>query len=361
MSAIADGFARDYPDARVKFCAAAAAQGGRFRSYENPTRGPDGGRLFMDTVRFGDEGAPNMLVLMAATHGVEGFCGSGAMVNWLRAGGPSRLPRGTGALLIHGVNPHGFAWIRRVNEDNVDLNRNFIDHGKPPPRNDGYAELADALKPAVWDDASLAAAQRVIDAYTQKHGAFGFQGAVTGGQYTHRDGLFYGGAKPTWSNRTIRKVIRRELGAAKRIGCVDFHTGLGPFGHGEIIGIGDPGSPILNRARAWWGDEVTSPEGGTSSSAVVTGVVIDAFPQEAPDAEFTGIALEYGTYPVPEVLEAVRRDNWLHHHGDVASAQGREFKAYTQERFYPAGDKWAELVWARADEIIGKAVRGLNG
>jgi hypothetical protein len=360
MSTVAAHFATDYQDARQKFSAAAAAYGGQFRSYRNPTLGPNGGRLFMDTARFGDDDAPNMLVLMAATHGVEGFCGSGAMVNWLRSGGPAKLPTGTGALLIHGVNPHGFAWIRRVNEDNVDLNRNFIDHAKPYPKNDGYLELADALTPKTWDDAALAAAQRVLDAYAQTHGAFAQQGAITGGQYSHPDGIFFGGHKPTWSNRTIRAVIRDELGRARRIGCIDFHTGLGPFGHGEIIGIGDPGLPAFARQKAWYGDELTSPEGGTSKSAVVVGVVLDAFPQEAPDAEFTGIALEYGTYPVNEVLEAVRRDNWLHLRGDLGSALGKEMKAYMQERFYPAGAKWAELVWARAEAVIGKAVRGLN-
>jgi hypothetical protein len=360
MSAIAANFATDYQDARRKFCAAAAAGGGQLRSYRNPTLGPDGGRLFMDTARFGDDGAPNMLVLMAATHGVEGFCGSGAMVNWLLGGGPARLPRDVGALLIHGVNPHGFAWIRRVNEDNVDINRNFVDHAKPYPQNDGYAEIADALKPQAWDEPSLAEAQKVLDSYAQKHGAFGLQAAVTGGQYTHPNGIFFGGHKPTWSNRTIRTVIRNELGHARRIGCIDFHTGLGPFGHGEIIGIGDPGLPAFARQKAWYGDELTSPQDGTSKSAVVVGVVMDAFPQEAPDAEFTGIALEYGTYPVPEVLEAVRRDNWLHQHGDLNSPQGREMKAYMQERFYPAGAKWAELVSTRADEVITNALRGLT-
>ncbi|MCW5748791.1 MAG: M14 family metallopeptidase [Alphaproteobacteria bacterium] len=360
MTAIAANFATDYQDARQKFCAAAATCGGQFRSYRNPTLGPDGGRLFMDTVRFGEDDAPNMLVMMAATHGVEGFCGSGAMVNWLRAGGPAKLPKGTGALLIHGVNPHGFAWIRRVNEDNVDLNRNFVDHAKPYPKNDGYIELADALTPRRWDEASLAAAQKMLDSYAQKHGAFGQQGAITGGQYTHSNGIFFGGHKPTWSNRTIRAVIRTELGHARRVGCIDFHTGLGPFGHGELIGIGDPGLPAFARQKAWYGDELTSPEAGTSKSAVVVGVVLDAFPQEAPDAEFTGIAIEYGTYPVAEVLDAVRRDNWLHQRGDLNSAQGKEMKAYMQERFYPAGAKWAELVWARAEQVIGMAVRGLN-
>ena len=87
----------------------------------------------------------------------------------------------------------------------------------------------------------------------------------------------------------------------------------------------------------------------------------DAFPQELPDAEVTPVALEYGTYTVPEVLGAVRADNWLHHRGDLGSAQGRALKADMKERFFPAGDKWREMVWARADQTIGWALKGMTG
>ncbi|MGE0154135.1 MAG: M14 family metallopeptidase [Reyranellaceae bacterium] len=359
MSVVAN-FSSTYAEAREKFCAAAAAAGAALRSRRNPTQGPGGEALYTDIARLGPDDASNMLVLTSATHGIEGYCGSGAQISWLRQRGLAALPKDTGALLIHAVNPHGFAWTRRVNEDNVDLNRNFVDHAKPYPRNEGYVELADAIKPPSWDQAALAKAQQVFDAFIQKHGMFGFQGAISGGQYTHKDGVFYGGARPTWSNVTIRKIIRQELSQAERIGVIDFHTGLGPFGHGEIIATGAPGSPAMARTKAWYGEEVTSPESGTSTSAVVVGVMVDAFPQEAPFAETTSVALEYGTYPVLEVLQAVRQDNWLHAHGDLASAPGREMKAYMRERFYPAEDRWKEMVWTRADEVIGKALKGLT-
>ena len=64
----------------------------------------------------------------------------------------------------------------------------------------------------------MAETERVFAAYAQKHGAFGLQGAISGGQYTHPDGIFFGGSKPTWSNRTIRAIAREELGRAKRVG-----------------------------------------------------------------------------------------------------------------------------------------------
>jgi hypothetical protein len=201
----------------------------------------------------------------------------------------------------------------------------------------------------------------VFDAYAQKHGAYGLQGAISSGQYTHADGIFFGGAKQTWSNRTIRVIARQELSHARKVGIIDFHTGLGPFGHGELICAVPPTSKSFPRAKAWYGDEMTSPEGGTSTSAIVVGIMTDAFPQELPDALVVPLAIEYGTYSVPEVLGAVRADNWLHHRGDLKSPLARELKADMKERFFPAGDKWREMVWARADQTIGWALKGLAG
>jgi hypothetical protein len=362
MVSIPACFSESYAEARPKFCSAAAAAGGAIRSWLNPhVKGPIGELLFLDTARFGPADATKVLVLISSTHGVEGHCGSGAQISWLTTGGPARLPKDTGALLVHAINPYGFAWTRRVNEDNVDLNRNFVDHDKAYPRNDGYLAIAEAVLPREWNEASKVETQRVFDAYAQKHGAYGLQGAISSGQYTHPDGIFYGGAKQTWSNRTIRAIARQELGHARKVGIIDFHTGLGPFGHGELICAVPPTSKSFARARAWFGDEMTSPEGGTSTSAVVVGVMTDAFSQELPDAEVTPIAIEYGTYSVPEVLAAVRADNWLHHRGDLKSALAKELKADMKERFFPAGDKWREMVWTRADQTIGWALKGLAG
>jgi len=361
MVSIPACFSESYAEARTKFCAGAANAGGAIRSWFNPhAKGPNGELLYLDTARFGSADAPHMLVMVSSTHGVEGHCGSGAQIAWMATGGPAKLPKDTGALLVHAINPYGFAWTRRVNEDNVDLNRNFVDHDKPYPKNEGYLALADAILPREWNDASIAETLRTFASYTQKHGAFGLQSAISAGQYTHPNGMFYGGAKPTWSNRTIRAIAREELGHARRVAVIDFHTGLGPFGHGELICAVPPGSRSFERVKAWY-PEMTSPESGTSTSAIVSGAMTDNFAQELPDAEVTSIAIEYGTYSVPEVLNAVRADNWLHQNGDLSSDLGRALKADMKERFFPAGDKWREMVWTRADQTIGWALKGLAG
>ena len=178
MVSISECFSENYAEARTKFCGAAATAGGAIRSWLNPhVQGPNGERLFLDTARFGPADAPNMLVLISSTHGVEGHCGSGAQIAWLATGGAAKLPKDTGALIVHAINPHGFAWTRRVNEDNVDLNRNFVDHDKAYPTNDGYLAIADAVLPQEWTEESKAASERTFASYAQKHGAYALQGA----------------------------------------------------------------------------------------------------------------------------------------------------------------------------------------
>ena len=101
-----------------------------------------------------------------------------------------------------------------MTEDNVDLNRNFVDHDKAYPKNEGYLAMADAVLPQRMERRlAWPRPNGRSRAYAQNHGAFGLQGAMSGGQYTHADGIFFGGNKPTWSNRTMRAIARAELGA----------------------------------------------------------------------------------------------------------------------------------------------------
>src|SRR4051794_32222167 len=75
-------FAPDYAAARTKFIAAAAAAGATLRSYRNPHSGPAGEELWTDAAWLGPAPARKVLVTISATHGVEGFCGSGAQVDF---------------------------------------------------------------------------------------------------------------------------------------------------------------------------------------------------------------------------------------------------------------------------------------
>jgi hypothetical protein len=357
----ADSFAADYTEARRKFCDAARDAGGDLERVTHPQPGPEGGDLSMDLAWFGPRSAGSVLVMVSATHGAEGFCGSGAQVDWLRRGEASRLPVGVAVMMIHAVNPFGFAWLRRVTEDNVDLNRNWIDFTGTLPANPGYDRLSEAICPAEWTDDARSASDAILGAYAAEHGFPALQKAITGGQYAHPDGLFFGGASATWSRRAQSDALRQHLENAGKVAVIDYHTGLGPWGYGEQILTDRRGSEAFARASAWWGAAITSPADGTSTSADITGDNLGALAELLPHAEVTGMALEFGTQSLIEVLTALRADAWLHAHGDVESTQGRTIKAQVRRAFYGDADDWKGMVAGQSLLATRQGIRGLCG
>jgi len=354
-------FSRSYAEARVRFRRACAEAGVAVRAYDNPCRGPEGEALAMDAAWFGRPDATRVLITISATHGVEGFCGSALQVDWVAAHGRAALPADFAVLHLHALNPHGFAWIRRVNEDGVDLNRNFVDFAQSLPANPGYEALADVLLPQNLDPAVVARSDAVIQAYGAEHGQQALERAVTSGQYTHPAGLFYGGAGPTWSRRTVEMAIRDfDLFRRAVVAVVDLHTGLGPFGYGELICDHPAGSPETARGRRWYGDSMTEPALGTSTSVPKDGL-LDYCWQRALGPAVTFVTLEYGTYPVEAMFRHLRADHMLHRDGepDWKAPETRKTKAALREHFFPDAPQWRDMVLARGREVLRQARDGL--
>lgn len=353
-------FAADYAAARERFLDAASRAGLAPRSMMNEgSRAPGGGALHTDVVELGRSDAPALLILNSATHGVEGFCGSACQSGFLDQLDSFPLFENVRILLIHALNPHGFAWLRRVTEENVDLNRNFVDHTAPYPQNPYYDELVDVISPAGIDEPELREANAMLRAWREVHGARALQEVITRGQYRHPNGIYFGGHAPTWPNRTLHRLVDEFARESRRVTLVDFHTGLGPHGYGELICEQAEEAPSYQRARAWWGDSVASTVSGQSVSARLVGTLDEGIAAMLPDREVTAVALEFGTSPSNEVFRALRLDNWLHVYGDPEGPEAPPIKAEIRRVFYPDTDAWKNMVWARAREVIEQALRGL--
>ncbi len=366
--AIADYFSKTYAEARRKFLEAARAGGAALGAHVHPSaRGAEGEELAIDVARFGDREAEALFVVVSGTHGNEGFCGSGCQTGLIGEGVVAARPKSVAVLLVHAVNPYGFSHIRRVTEDNVDLNRNFQDFDRPLPENARYAEIHEALVPADWDGPARAEAEDALAAWRAANGGMkAYQAVVAGGQYGFPDGLFYGGRAPAWSNATFRALVESHGRAAKRVAAIDIHTGLGPSGYGEPLCVVPPDAPGFQRARAWWGDEVTSLMNGSSTSPPVAGPLIGCLPGRLPGAEVTAIGLEFGTVELAEVFEAIRGDNWLYARGLASGLRiddplARAIKTRVRDALTVDADAWKDQVFARAADFAGKAYRGLAG
>lgn len=352
-------FSQSYAEARQKFLQACANAGLEAQSHPHPLPGIDGEELALDVVFAGSPKATNLLVLSSGVHGVEGFCGSAVQVDHLRnrEWGEHCQRQDLAVLYLHAINPYGFSWLRRVNEDNIDLNRNFIDFNQPLPDNPDYRALAPLLLPRRQPPTLLSTLG--LAGYALRHGTKALQSAITRGQHSHPEGLFYAGAAPAWSNLQLRQIIRRLGNHCRRIGWIDVHTGLGPSGVGERIykGLNHPND--IARARSWWGAQVTASADGTSSSAMLNGTLDLAVMEECPHAQYNGLTLEYGTQPGPRVLEALRADHWLHAHPDTAQARRVQIKRQLRDAFYIDTELWKRRVLEQAREVTALTLRGL--
>lgn len=337
------------------------------QTYRHPLTGAHGEVLATDVVSVGPASARSLIIVSSGMHGVEGYCGSACQLALLQDRElHARLERqSVSLLLIHAINPHGFSHWRRTNEDNIDLNRSFIDFSRPLPENPPYAEIHDLLLPAQWPPSEENA--QAIREFVADKGETYFRDAFSMGQVAFPDGLFYRGREPSWSNRTLRRIVREAGRDRDRIVWVDIHTGLGPRGHGEKIfaaydeklpGLHDPAE--LARARRLWGADVFSIVGGQSASRNALGGGITCLAVECPQAITTTLGLEFGTLPRDEVTLALRADHWLHNHPDCSEELRNSIKQQIFAAFCLKDPGWQGMVLGQARVVVLQAVVGIG-
>jgi hypothetical protein len=358
-SVVTGSFAASYAEARARFRERCASAGARVVEHPHPLPGPDGTALSLDEARFGPDDARRVLIVTSGTHGVEGYCGSGIQSFLLADGLASRLPDGVALVLVHAVNPWGFAWSRRVNEDNVDLNRNFLDHSAPHPVNPDYDALYDVLNLATLEPDAIAAGLARLKAFESERGWEAMYRALSGGQYEHPRGVQYGGVEETWSNRTLRALWARHAARAEVAALVDLHSGLGPRAVGMLLQTAPESSVAARLGRHCWTDVLRSEPAAGTDAALVSGLMGPAFVAALPNVAAVGLVLEFGTRELTEVMLAVQADHWLDAHGDRASEEGRAISRRMRDAFFLEDEDWQIAVCERARDVVDQALRGV--
>lgn len=349
-------FSISYQEARERFLAAAT---GPVTAYPLNVRGPDGGVLATDACWIGAADAARVIVILSATHGVEGYCGSGVQIDWLLSNARASLSGDQAVLLVHALNAYGFAWDRRVTEEGCDLNRNCIDFGAPVPVNAAYSELAPHLVPEALDTETLAGAEAALDAYRATHGQRAFDIAVKSGQYVDPFGMFYGGQAPSSARRRLESIIADyRLKERRFVTVLDVHTGLGPYGYGEPQSEHALGGCSHRLASDVFGPSLTSPDLGSSFAVPVTGTLQMLWDRALGDGNYIYICLEYGAFAQQGNRAAYRLDHWYHRYGDgnPNTEEGRRVRMTMREQFCSDRADWREMVLFRARQIFGQAL-----
>ncbi|MBI2314152.1 MAG: DUF2817 domain-containing protein [Betaproteobacteria bacterium] len=353
MSGAGGYFSPDYATARERFLAAAQSAGARLHTLALDARGPDGSPLSIDIAWLGAPAPSRVFLHSSGMHGVEGFAGSAIQLALLERGLP--VPAECAVLLVHVLNPYGMAWLRRVNENNVDLNRNFPEaEGDPPAASARYRRLDAFLNPPTPPGADLFFLRAVWLALR-----FGFrplQQAIVEGQYEFPRGLFFGGRELQPGPSQYLAFLGTHLRSVKRGFAIDVHTGLGKWGQ-ELLFL-RAGARDATALGAKLGKTLT-PDPEADVGYNIRGGYANALRAIGGNPALNLITQEFGTYSAIRVLHALREENRWHHWG--AGGIAHSSKARLKEMFCPESREWRESVVERGVSLAVAAMRYVFG
>ncbi|MFK7931358.1 MAG: DUF2817 domain-containing protein [Myxococcota bacterium] len=352
----ASAFSPDYVSARARFRASALARRADLEHHPIDALGPDGEDLSVDVARIGSPDAQTVVVVSSGLHGMEGYVGSAIQAALLEeALGKWRPPSDCSLMLIHALNPWGMAWGRRVNEGNVDLNRNFLLgdaswRGLPP----GYGQVDTVLNPRtppsamdpLWPKALWQGLQR---------GTNSVQAIASQGQYERPKGIFYGGSAPAPTAVLLREQLQRWFGPARSILHLDLHAGIGPRGKYVLVTRHVADAPEMRRLESAFGAEtlVPMPDEGTS----VRGEMVPWLAQHLGSDRYEGLVVEFGTVGPMKLLEALRDENRAHHHAEPDHPSAERAREKLQRALNPIDPRWRTRVVKHGVRLVQRALQ----
>ncbi|UTW58809.1 DUF2817 domain-containing protein [Kordiimonas sp. SCSIO 12603] len=350
-------FSQDYFSARKKFLKAASQQNLQIKSFLHPESVKSDRDFAIDVAIAGDLNASRLMVINSGTHGLEGLAGSGiqtGIIDQLENYNISDIA----LCFIHALNPWGMVHARRQNEDNIDLNRNFIDFAATSPGNLYYDLLHDkvCIPNLFIDGTENPTVPKRITRFIDAHGLQAYHVALFQGQYTHANGIGFGGWKPSWSRRMFYKILEDFQRTAELVTAIDIHTGLGEYGEDIIINNSPQNSTALHLAQQIYREKLVSISEEGALPYKTKGDTFYAFEQAFPNALNIPVALEFGTSSVEDLMRLQIEDNWLIHHGDLRSATGRRIKDELKDFFYPNDPKWRQNIFSKAKQHIDATI-----
>lgn len=304
--------------------------------YQHPLKGPNSQKLACDVVWLGKENADNVLVLVSGLHGVEGGVGSALQTDVLNR--YKRIPNNCAVVLIHALNPWGFAWASRADHQGIDVNRNFIDFDLPHPSTD-ITDLWKQLSSGQLKFEELALDKEQFERISQ-------------GQYEYENAPFYGGKAASWSRNIIETVIKDIMSIPhKQVFVIDIHSGLGNYGSGDIICDHPADSAGFRLANSLFGKTVIAPSASDSTYGAKFGLHDYIWQKQGEHVCF--ITLEFGTHGNDRLLSVLADDQkWQMNDNTDWSDSSLTSKHALQDFFCPEEKQWQELVLFRGRQVI---------
>lgn len=345
-------FSRTYAEARERFRSGSDRLGAEQEALEVGVEGPDGSPLTIDMAWHGPRDAKRIVVVSSGTHGVEGYMGSAAQLAVYDL--PIELRDDVALVMLHAVNPYGFAFVRRVNEVNIDLNRNFLlqgqDYSGSPDAYHGLNAMLNPPRPprVVSAPAFLGKAVGRIAG----HGFGALKSAVAGGQYDYPMGLFFGGNGPSNSMLQLQAAVPRWFGHTEHVLWIDYHTGLGKPATFKHLVDHEADSPRLRWLADTFGPEVEPWDAGDGVAYAIRGGLGVWMKSMLPEAEVDVLAMEFGTVPALQVITALHLENRAHHYAAPYSLTRQRAKERLMHTFNPKSTGWRDAVVDKGQHAV---------
>ena len=345
-------------NARAGFLAAAAAARRADQHYAHPLTGPEGEELAIDVAELGPADADDVVVVVSGTHGVEGYCGSALQLHWLEHHADERpadvrgRPRARAEPVRVRVGAPGQRGQRRPQpqlrrlDATAAAQRRLRAHGRAPgaratgPGRAGADDCPSCSRsPRRW--ASKRPGRRQRRAVPPPHGRV---------LRRHRAGV----VAPV-----AARVERRHASPGReRVAIIDLHTGLGPWGHGELITSEPPDSDRVPASGVVVARDRVDGR-GRQRVGLTRRRLAGGRGRVPPRAEVTAIAIEYGTVDGISVRRRCAPTRGCTHTA-IRAARGRRRSAPSRAAFADDDPAWIEACWPRYDEVVGLAVTHLT-
>jgi hypothetical protein len=249
------------------------------------------------------------------------------------------------------------AWLRRANENNVDLNRNFLSDGESwSGAPEIYARIDGILNPRSAPSRDFFYLRALFQ--TLRHGFGALKQAVAEGQYEFPRGLFFGGHRLEQGPRRYLAWLAQRLAHARYVFALDVHTGLGPWADDTLLleaGAGATPKTELDRALDRRLIDVTI---DPQVAYRVRGAMGARLPRILREAALDFVLQEIGTYPPLAVFHALREENRWHHFGEGGT--DHPTKNRLRECLCPAAPDWRDAAIALGVHIA-RAAAGVVG
>ncbi|MFU8794415.1 MAG: M14 family metallopeptidase [Dethiobacteria bacterium] len=309
-----------------------------------------------------------LIIISTGLHGIEGYIGAAAQHLFVEEYLKVLSPGDTGLLLVHSINPWGMKNRRRVNENNVDLNRNFIFEETLPgemvnPAYDKAMNLLNPQKPLSLNNNPL-----ICPAIFNKILTMGpavFREAVLYGQYRHPKGLYYGGKGYERSTELFDRIVTNVISDYEKILHIDMHSGYGPRNQMTLVNSihEKRDSSSLQKLFSYPLVAKTDHDEFYQMQGDMIDYLYQLINRRYPEKNYYGTSFEFGTYgesftAVIRSLKALINENRLFHYGSTNNRAARKAREDFEALFNPKEEQWRDKAMQDSRQAFTGILRG---